>query len=112
MYEYQSTFQDIVVGFLHKKMCNERYIEKKRGHNGNANDENIGDVTGDCDSPEEDIETLKATIVNDSNLPEIQRKLKSSLSWRSKLLENRELDLKEYFPYFFTNPSLVRKQYE
>lgn len=70
------------------------------------------DEIDDCDDTaceEEDIEILKSTVVSASNLDLIKTKLVSSTRYRLKMLENKSIDLLENFPYFFTNPELVRK---
>lgn len=97
------------MGYLNTKKKNERYAEKtcQRDQNESNNNDSFEGAIDVTERQKQDIEVLKATIVNESNLPEIQTKLKSTLAYRQKLLENRELDLKEFFPYFFTDPELV-----
>lgn len=75
-------------------------------------DENDND-TDTCDQYSDtqaaaDVEHLKSTKVNDGNIVAIKEKLKLTLVYRRKLLKDLSIDLLEYFPYFFTNPELVR----
>lgn len=55
-----------------------------------------------------DVEFLKSTKVNNGNIVAIKVKLKLTFVYRRKLLTDLNIDLLEYFPYFFTNPELVR----
>lgn len=105
------------MGFLNKKLRNERYNGKKRKLNESSvidyeimdGDESIDSAEDVTDRQRIDVEDLKSKLVSDSNMCEIKAKLKFTLSYRSKLLENKSLDLLETFPYFFTVPKLVRK---
>lgn len=54
------------------------------------------------------MEHLKHTIVNDANIDLIKQKLILTQNYRDELLTDIELDLKFKFPFFFTNPELVR----
>lgn len=54
-----------------------------------------------------DIDYLKNTVVNSSNLNSIKEKLISTKDLRMKMLTNKELDLMITFPYFFTHSELV-----
>lgn len=105
------------MGYLNKKLTNERYTGKKRKHNessiidcgsmsANESFDGADDVT---ELQRIDVEDLKLKIFSDSNMCEIEGKLKSTFSYRSKMLENKSLDLLETFPYFFTDPKLVKK---
>lgn len=53
------------------------------------------------------VEDLKMTLVSIENIDVIKESLLKTLQYRSKLLAKEELNLREYFPYFFTNPELV-----
>lgn len=97
------------------KMRNVRTAEKKR----NVNKSNVSMDVSTTESfinqdeiaerEKTDVELLKITVVNDSNLPYIKAKLQSTLSYRFRSMEKQELDLKENFPYFFTHPTLVTR---
>lgn len=50
---------------------------------------------------------LKSSIVSNENMNMFLAKLDATRSYRSKILFHIELNLKEGFPYFFTNPELV-----
>lgn len=109
-------FQDIVMGFLNVKERNDRYTAKKINENRVENNNELSiqqkviENNDESENSEQDVQILKATVVNDASSLEIHSKLKSTLSYRTKMLENRSLDLLELFPYFFTNPSLVREE--
>lgn len=55
----------------------------------------------------EDFELLKATVVNEANMPLIKEKMVSTMKHRSELLKIPEVDLLESFPYLFLCPQLV-----
>lgn len=57
---------------------------------------------------QEDLRFLKGAVVNDHNMNEITLKLVRTAEYRTKLLEKKEIDLRNEFPYFFTHPRLVR----
>lgn len=103
------------MGFLNTKQRNDRYTAKKTNENRVENDNDMSteqeraENDDESENPEQDVQILKATVVNDANLMEICRKLKSTLSYRTKMLKDRALDLLELFPYFFTSPFLVRE---
>lgn len=97
-------------------MKNNRTAEKKRTSSESSGDsyvESSGDEITDEISTEdtrakEMFEELKSMIVSDANRPEIEKYLKRCRQYRSSLLKNKETDLLECFPYFFSNPELVR----
>lgn len=105
------------MGFLSKKVINEKYagnqLKRKLNEISAIESEfmNQSESHEDADVVSErqrrDVEDLKSKYVA-SDICEIKEKLKSTLPFRSKILENKDLDLKEYFPYFFTNPELVK----
>lgn len=55
----------------------------------------------------QEVENLKSILVNTQNMDEIKSKLRSTLVYRLDLLKQIELNLREYFPYFFVSPELV-----
>lgn len=56
----------------------------------------------------EDLIFFKTTVVNDQNIETIKLKLKSTAAKRLQLSKNKKFDFLENFPFFFTNPQLVR----
>lgn len=56
---------------------------------------------------QENLDILKTTIVNDSNMALIKSKLEATSQYRLKLLQDKSIDLLETFPYFFVDPKLV-----
>lgn len=59
------------------------------------------------ESVKADFEMLKSSLVNNENMSEIERKLKSTIEYRKKLMKIPDTDVLECFPYFFTHPQLV-----
>lgn len=60
---------------------------------------------------QEEFHLLKSTIVNQENLELIKEKLKITSTYRSRLFTDRNINLLEQFPFFFTNPELVSRYY-
>lgn len=112
-------FQDIIRGFLDSKLRNGRVADKKRNCNSSVNDNRQVGENGECrvatlvtpDQQQRDVEYLKATLVNDENMTVIKQKLRSTSSYRLKMMDTLELDLLETFPYFFTHSSLVNTSF-
>lgn len=57
---------------------------------------------------EQDVQFLKSLIVTDENMSIFAEKLNSTRKYRLKLLLDKGIHLKEWFPYFFTHPQLVQ----
>lgn len=57
-----------------------------------------------------DIEYLKTVVVNESSIEMIKDKLVSTAEYRSKMLDDKQTDLRIEFPYFFTHADLVINQ--
>lgn len=92
-------------------MRNARTAEKKRKmsiSNSIANNESVLSVIDTADE-ESDVQFLKLAVVDKTIAPEFKAKLQATLSYRWEMMKTPELDLKETFPYFFTNPSVVGK---
>lgn len=56
---------------------------------------------------DDELHLLKSLVVNDDNMPLILEKLNLTRSYREELVARPEVELKTYFPYFFTHPHLV-----
>lgn len=102
-------------------MKNFRTAEKKRSSSSaESSGESCADSSGDESNnneisvedarAKEIFEELKSMIVSDTNRPEIEKNLKRCRQYRSSLLKIKETDLLESFPYFFTNPELVKQK--
>lgn len=60
---------------------------------------------GQCHlSDNEAVLILKSIVVNNDTIESIKQNVKQTRKYRYKLLLNKELNLKETFPYFFTHP--------
>lgn len=75
-------------------------------NNVDENDNNHDDGLTSYD-PREDVDFLQTIVVNEANMPIIHAKLIKTLEYRRKLFEDKNLNLLERFPYFFTHPQLV-----
>lgn len=53
------------------------------------------------------VEKLKTTVVNNQNMDAIKNMLQLTLKYRTQMLKNEQLNLREYFPYFFVSKELV-----
>lgn len=53
------------------------------------------------------VEILKSTVVNSQNMDSIKSMLTSTLKYRTEMLKQEELNLREYFPYFWASKELV-----
>lgn len=53
------------------------------------------------------IQSLKGVVVNEQSIGFIKTKLAETTEYRLKMLQNKEIDLRTEFPYFYTNPELV-----
>lgn len=55
-----------------------------------------------------ELKLLKTMVVEPQNMATIIEKLNLTRTYRHKILLDKELNLKEWFPFFFTHPQLVR----
>lgn len=77
-----------------------------------ANEANVAiNIEDQQKEMENHLEQLKHTVVNNQNMELIKQKLILTQNHRDELLKQIELDLKFRFPFFFTNPELVRAIY-
>lgn len=58
-------------------------------------------------SPEEDLLFLKNCIIKDTEIDVVTSKLNSTRFLRKNMMENRNNDLRESFPFFFSDSRLV-----
>ncbi|XP_055306986.1 uncharacterized protein LOC129571243 [Sitodiplosis mosellana] len=59
----------------------------------------------------EDVVFLKSLIVTEENMAIFAEKLNFTREYRLKLLLDKEIHLKEWFPYFFTHPQLILMEF-
>lgn len=88
---------------------------RRNGQNKDANDDESDEVNGSdtCleyseENAKADIELLRQTLVHKSTWEIFEQKLKSTIEYRNKICDDENINLLERFPYFFTNPELVR----
>lgn len=53
------------------------------------------------------IETMKLMIVNNDNMENFKSMLAKTLQYRTELLKIIDINLREFFPYFFVSHDLV-----
>lgn len=58
-------------------------------------------------SPEEDLLFLKNCIIKDTELDIVTSKLNSTRFLRKDMMENHNIDLRESFPFFFSDSQLA-----
>lgn len=58
-------------------------------------------------SPEEDLLFLKNCIIKDTKIDVVTSKLNSTRFLRKNMMANRNIDLRESFPFFFSDSQLV-----
>lgn len=71
------------------------------------NDSNDANASYTEDQAKNDIEILRTMQVNQSNMPEITQRLKSTIGLRNGICDDVNVNLLERFPYFFTHSHLV-----
>lgn len=105
-------------GYFNARLNNLRVTKRKldkRNHNvtnesllhGSAAELNETEIELSDEESKEILLFLKSLIVSNENMDMLLAKLDATRSYRSKLMIQMELNLKEEFPYFFTNPELV-----
>lgn len=55
----------------------------------------------------DDLLYLKTTLISDSNIGEVRKRLEKTRKKRDEMVKDEETDLLEQFPFFFTCPQLV-----
>lgn len=92
-------------GKLGVQLRNQRYASKRQVTRG------IEDDICDEQEAKEVIEVLKSMVVNSANMEDFKQKLRSTLTYRGNMLKEPELNLREYFPYFWVSRELVNTDY-
>lgn len=89
-------------------MRNKRAAQRKNVMNEAEHMENILDQSILEIEASNEVEDMKTMVVNQFDLDVIKEKLDKTLRFRSTMLDEMRLNLRESFPYFFTAPALVR----
>lgn len=91
-------------GKLSIQLRNKRFLAKKGAQ---KNDVAVrSSLNGD--EAKNAVEVLKSMLVNETNMDKFKQLLSSTLEYRrAKLESEEELNLQEYFPYFFVSSELV-----
>lgn len=97
-------------GWLISKLKYHR-LQTKKATQGNKEPESGSDdeqqaVYNDYEA-KADVTFLKSVVVNACNMDLIKTKLRATMEYRNKLLDDMELNFIETFPYFFVHPDLV-----
>lgn len=61
----------------------------------------------DDEKQKEDLDFLKYCVVNDISEDVLIAKLNSTRDLREKIIRDKNTDLRENFPFFFSHPELV-----
>lgn len=106
-------FQDLLVngdkGWFNVRLKNIRELQKRLNKSANNQlDKSVASDNSLEEAATEDILFLKSLVVSEENMHIFLQKLNSTRTHRQKMLLNKEINLKEQFPYFFTNPQLVK----
>lgn len=67
--------------------------------------DHLSDITDE--DAQTELNALKSIVIDDTSIDLVMAKLRLTRKYRSKLLMDKNLNLKEYFPFFFTHPHLV-----
>lgn len=80
-------------------------MKRKHEHLEMVRSNDSGESTSnDNYDPENDVHLLKSLIVNVENLDTIKQLLNKTREYRAKMLDKKETEIKEHFPYFFSHP--------
>ncbi|XP_031617244.1 uncharacterized protein LOC116337077 [Contarinia nasturtii] len=63
-------------------------------------------------TPEEDLLFLKNCVIKNTDVSIIISKLNTTRDLRKNMMMNQDVDLRESFPYFFTDPKLIQIEFE
>lgn len=96
-------------GWINSRLKNIREAKNKlnKKKTSMANEHQIIEQLSDADA-ETELALLKTITVDSETMTRIIQKLNSTRTYRHKLLLDKEINLKEWFPFFFTHPKLVR----
>lgn len=81
-----------------------KYLKQRRNSQQIRNvssENNNNSLSTDATYEVEDMEYLKHVVVDDLNFELIVEKLNSTRKFRQKMLQNKETDMRESFPFFF-----------
>lgn len=56
---------------------------------------------------DDDLLFLKSAVIAQTDLDVVKRKLNTTRSLRADMMQNKNIDLREHFPFFFSHPFLV-----
>lgn len=92
-------------GFLHIRL---KYLKSKYDELNRVDSDEISTQLAETQiSPENDLEFLKTCVVKNADRNAIIIKLKSTQKLRERMMRDENVDLRESFPFFFADPSLV-----
>lgn len=92
---------------LYMKECQKNIDKHVRSNNNNNNDahQNQNDM---CEkNAESELEALKRMLIRDCNITEAVEKLNSTRKYRKELTLNKDMDLRQKFPFLLSHPKLV-----
>lgn len=96
-------------GWFNARLKNVRVAQRKLAGSDRTS-RRISRASGVTDanySAANDVIYLKSLIVSEENMEIFIEKLNSTRNYRLIMLQDKTVNLKEHFPYFFTNPEMV-----
>lgn len=96
-------------GFLGQKLKNMGVVKKRPQKRISVN--NVQTPSNERDKMKTMMNDLKSAVVNDSNLYDIKRMLTETMKHRERLMQNKQIDAKETFSFFYARPELVNIDY-
>lgn len=74
-------------------------------HNANKKSNNVDKANDSRRSMMDEIHSMKTIIICKKTLDLMEKKLNETRAYRLHLHKENDVDLKEYFPYFFSHPN-------
>lgn len=96
-------------GYLDNKLKYIRRKEPQSNTNESDSDEECGsgEMGNNIDKQISDLAKLRSIVVNSQNMEAIKSILISTSQYRTNLLNDKQIDLKKEFPFFFVSTELV-----
>lgn len=102
-------------GWINRRLTYMKECQKnneRHAINLNENNNNRSENQNICDkNAETDLEHLKKMLIRDCNITEAVEKLNSTRKYRKVLALDKNMDLRQKFPFLLSNPKLVGPLY-
>lgn len=110
VHSFQHTIYNTVNGgFLGQKLKSMGIVKKRAPKRSSVN--KVQTPSNERDKMKAMMNDLKSAVVNDSNLDDIKRMLIETMKHRERLMQNKQIDAKETFSFFYARPELVNIDY-